>query len=363
MNIGIVGGGQLARMLALAGIPLGVRCTVLDPAPDACAGVAARLLRGAYDNPEGLATLARECDAVTFDFENVPAGAAHWLAERLPVAPPPQALACAQDRLSEKTLFRELGIDTPAFATVDSLEGLRAAVAQVGLPAILKTRRLGYDGKGQYRLHNDADIGLAWEALGGVPLILESLVLFQREISLLAARGRDDALAFYPLVENRHREGILRLSLAPHDAPALEKAAREAVAALLRRLDYVGVLAVEFFVHRDRLLANEMAPRVHNSGHWTIEGAETSQFENHLRAVAELPLGDTGVHGHSAMVNCIGAFPELSRSLALGAHVHDYGKASRPGRKVGHLTLRADDRRALEAGLAPLLALVAETGG
>jgi 5-(carboxyamino)imidazole ribonucleotide synthase len=336
---------------------------VLDPAPDACAGAAARLIQGAYDDPDGLATLARDCEAVTFDFENVPADAAHWLAERLPVAPPPQALACAQDRLGEKTLFRELGIDTPAFASVDSLDGLRTAVAQVGLPAILKTRRLGYDGKGQYRLHDEADIVPAWEALGGVPLILESLVPFQREVSLLAARGRDDAVAFYPLVENHHREGILRLSLAPCEAPALEASAREAVGALLRRLDYVGVLAVEFFVHRDRLLANEMAPRVHNSGHWTIEGAETSQFENHLRAVAGLPLGDTGVRGHSAMVNCIGAFPELSRSLALGAHAHDYGKSPRSGRKVGHLTLRTDDRQALETRLPPLLALVAETGG
>ena len=361
MNLGIVGGGQLARMLALAGVPLGIRCTVLDPAPEACAAVVARHLRGAYDDPERLATLARDCEAVTFDFENVPAEAAHWLAERLPVAPPPQALACAQDRLSEKTLFRELGIDTPAFAHVDSLADLHAAVTDIGLPAILKTRRLGYDGKGQRRLVSEADIVPAWEALGEVPLLLEALVPFQREVSLLAVRDREDNLGFYPLVENHHREGILRLSLAPYDNPALETVAREAVTALLRCLDYVGVLAVEFFVLENRLLANEMAPRVHNSGHWSIEGAETSQFENHLRAVLGLPLGDTATRGHSAMVNCIGGFPPLARALSLGVHAHDYAKAPRPGRKVGHLSLRADTREDLQKRLSPVLALVAET--
>lgn len=362
MRIGIVGGGQLARMLALAGMPLGITCTVLDPAADACAGGVARQLIGAYDDPRGLADLARECQAVTFDFENVPADAAQWLAERLPVAPSPLALATAQDRLNEKTLFRELSIPTPAFATVDSLPALRAAAETIGLPAILKTRRLGYDGKGQRRLDRDADLIPAWEALGGVPLILEALVPFQREVSLLAVRGRDQRLLFYPLVENQHREGILRLSRAPLDAPTLESEARRAVTAILQRLDYVGVLAVEFFVHDNRLLANEMAPRVHNSGHWTIEGTETSQFENHLRAVVGLPLGDTRARGYSAMVNGIGALPPLAEALALGAHVHDYAKAARSGRKVGHYTLWDDDPGRLNERLSPLLALVGSSG-
>lgn len=359
MNVGIVGGGQLARMLALAGYPLNLRFQILDPAADACAGQVATLIQGDYDDEARLERLAAGVEVVTFDFENVPAAAGRALERQVAVFPPAGALAVAQDRLSEKTLFWELGIPTPTFATVDSLEELRGAVLRVELPAVLKTRRLGYDGKGQRVLRAPEDIEPAWRALGGVPLLLEGFVPFEREVSVLAARGRDGETAFYPLVENHHRDGILRLSRAPFPASELEAEGRDYARRLLDRLNYVGLLAVEFFVKDGRLIPNEMAPRVHNSGHWTLEGAETSQFENHLRAILGLPLGPTAAIGHCAMLNCIGDLPELAAVLAVpGAHYHAYGKAPRPGRKVGHITLRADDPGAVEAGLQRLLPLV-----
>ena len=359
MNVGIVGGGQLARMLALAGYPLDLRFQVLDPAADACAGQVATLLRGDYDAEARLEQLADWAEVVTFDFENVPATAALALERQVAVYPPPGALAAAQDRVTEKTLFWELGIPTPTFATVASLKELHGAVARVELPAVLKTRRLGYDGKGQRILRAPEDIEPAWRALGGAPLILESFVPFEREVSVLAVRGRDGATAFYPLVENHHRDGILRLSRAPCPAPDLEWEGLDYARRLLDRLNYVGLLAVEFFVQDGHLTANEIAPRVHNSGHWTIEGAETSQFENHLRAILGLPLGSTAAVGHSAMVNCIGAMADRKAVLAVaGVHYHAYGKAPRPGRKVGHLTLRTDDPSTLAEGLKRLLPLV-----
>ena len=359
MNVGIVGGGQLARMLALAGYPLDLLFQVLDPAADACAGQVAMLLQGDYDAETRLERLAEWAEVVTFDFENVPATAALALERQVAVYPPPGALAAAQDRVTEKTLFWELGIPTPTFATVANLEDLHGAVARVELPAVLKTRRLGYDGKGQRVLRAPEDIEPAWRALGGVPLILERFVPFEREVSVLAARSRDGATAFYPLVENHHRDGILRLSRAPCLAPGLEQAGWDYARRLLDRLRYVGLLAVEFFVQDGQLTANEMAPRVHNSGHWTIEGAETSQFENHLRAILGLPLGSTAAIGHSVMLNCVGTMPDRATALAVaGTHYHAYGKAPRPGRKVGHLTLRADDTETLAKGLKRLLPLL-----
>ncbi|MBL8258857.1 MAG: 5-(carboxyamino)imidazole ribonucleotide synthase [Candidatus Competibacteraceae bacterium] len=359
MKIGIVGGGQLARMLALAGYPLGFEFRILDPAADACAGQVATLVRGEYDDETQLDALADWADVVTFDFENVPASAARALKKTVEVFPPPGALALAQDRLCEKGLFWESDIPVPAFATVDSLEELRDAADKVSLPAVLKTRRLGYDGKGQRVLRAPEDIEPAWRELGGAPLILEGFVPFEREVSALAARGRDGEIAFYPLVENYHREGILRLSRASCPLPELEREGWDYARRLLERLHYVGLLAIEFFVHRGRLIANEMAPRVHNSGHWTIEGAETSQFENHLRAIAGLPLGSAAALGPCAMLNCVGSMPERAAVLAVpGAHYHAYGKASRPGRKVGHITLRAADDGALQTGIERLLPLV-----
>ena len=358
MKVGIVGGGQLARMLALAGYPLGLEFRVLDPAADACAGQVARLIQSHYDDEVHLAELAAWADVVTFDFENVPAAAARILAQQTVVYPPEEALAIAQDRLSEKTLFWELGIPAPTFSTVDSLEELHDAALRVGLPAVLKTRRLGYDGKGQQVLHDAAELEPAWQALGAVPLILEEFVPFEREVSVLAVRGRGGEAAFYPLVDNQHRDGMLRLSQAPFTAPALEQEGFDYARRLLERLNYVGLLAIEFFVKDGHLVVNEMAPRVHNSGHWTLEGAETSQFENHLRAILGLPLGSTAAVGYSAMLNGIGDLPERAAVLATpGAHYHAYGKALRPGRKVGHVTLWATDPGSLPAGLERLQAL------
>lgn len=347
-TVGILGGGQLARMMALAGAPLGLRFLVLDATPDACAGQFAPMLQADYRDRAGLAEFAERVDVATFDFENVPAESARWLAERVPVFPIPRALAVAQDRLAEKTLFRELGIPVPEFATVDSRDELDVALASVGTPCILKTRRLGYDGKGQFRIKSPADADAAWAALGAqadsVGLILEGFVAFQRELSVVAVRGRDGELRAWPLTENWHDHGILSASLAPANAdPALEAQALDAARRVAEALDYVGVFALELFLKDGVLVANEMAPRVHNSGHWTIEGAETSQFQNHLRAVLGLPLGSTRAVGHAVMLNWIGEMPHAAPVLAEACgHWHDYGKSPREGRKVGHATLRAD---------------------
>jgi len=356
-TVGILGGGQLARMLALAGAPLGLRFLVLDAAADACAAQCAPLLRADYHDFDALADFASRVDVATFDFENVPADSARWLAERVPVFPNPRALAVAQDRLAEKSLFRELGIAVPAFADVDSRATLDAAIARIGAPCILKTRRLGYDGKGQFRLRSAADADAAWQALGAqaatVGLILEGFVNFQRELSVVAVRSRSGELRTWPLTENWHDHGILAASLAPAivDAAIAEKAVAHA-RAVAESLDYVGVFALELFLADGELLANEMAPRVHNSGHWTIEGAETSQFENHLRAVLGLPLGSTRMLGHACMLNWIGELPDANAVLADPCgHWHDYGKSPREGRKVGHATLRADTTMELSAAL------------
>ncbi|MBX3727029.1 MAG: 5-(carboxyamino)imidazole ribonucleotide synthase [Xanthomonadales bacterium] len=365
-TLGILGGGQLARMLALAALPLGVRVLVLDQSGDACAGEVATLLEADYTDEAALAEFAQLVDVVTFDFENVPAPSADWLAARVPVFPNPGALATAQDRLSEKTLFRELGLDTAAFAAVDDRAGLDAAVALVGLPAILKTRRLGYDGKGQVRLRAPEDVEAAWQSLGAgrVPLILEAFVPFRRELSVIAVRSRDGEVRTWPLTRNWHEDGILSLSLAPVPAGRdLQDQATAFARKVAQRLDYVGVFALELFEHEGRLLGNEMAPRVHNSGHWTIEGAVTSQFENHLRAVLGLPLGDTSLREPSAMLNFIGALPDRAAGLSVpGLHWHDYGKRERPGRKVGHATLSAPDMDRLLARLEQAATVLGHPG-
>jgi 5-(carboxyamino)imidazole ribonucleotide synthase len=346
-------------MLGLAGARLGLHLRFLDPSPDAPAGRVGELVVGAFDDAALLARFAAGADAVTFEFENFPAESAP---EGL--RPPVGALAAAQDRLEEKRLLRRLGIPTASFAAVGDVAELRAALASVGLPAVLKTRRLGYDGKGQALLRGPGDAGPAWEALGGVPLLLEGLVPFTRELSILAVRGADGDTAFYPLVENEHRDGILRLSLAPAAADGLQREAEALAAALLDELEYVGVLAVELFEHEGRLLASELAPRVHNSGHWTIEGAATSQFENHLRAVLGLPLGSTEAAGAAAMVNLIGHVPPLDELMAVpGARVHVYGKEARPGRKLGHVTLVETDRDGLRPSLERVLSLAAGPTG
>ncbi|MBP9536023.1 MAG: 5-(carboxyamino)imidazole ribonucleotide synthase [Pseudoxanthomonas sp.] len=356
-TVGILGGGQLARMLALSGAPLGLRLLVMDTVADACAGQFAPLLVGDYRDQQALAQFAEKVDVATFDFENVPAESAEWLAARVPVFPSPRALAVAQDRLAEKTLFRELGIPVPEFAAVSDRAGLDAALAAVGTPCILKTRRLGYDGKGQFRIRSLADANAAWEALGAqagkVGLIVEAFVPFERELSVVAVRGRDGEFRTWPLTWNWHVDGVLSASLAPARVePALADTAIAHARRLAERLDYVGVFALELFCRDGVLLANELAPRVHNSGHWTLEGAETSQFQNHLRAVLGLPLGSTAMLGHACMLNWIGAMPEAGPVLAEpGGHWHDYGKEPRAGRKVGHATVRADNALELAAAL------------
>lgn len=315
--VGCIGGGQLGRMLALAGAPLGIRMRFLDPAPDACAGQVGELIVGPYDDERCLAGLAEGAAVVTYEFENVPPEAARLVA----AVPGARALEQGQDRLVEKELFRRLGIDTARFGSL----------AEVGVPALVKSRRLGYDGKGQH----------VAEVIGpiGEGELAEELLAFDRELSVLAVRCRDGDTAFYPVAENEHRGGILAVSRAPaRDAP--QQAAEDIATRLLDELEYVGVLAVELFEVGGRLLANEFAPRVHNTGHWTIDGAVTSQFESHLRAILGLPLGDTSATGQAVMVNLVGSLPPLERLLAIpGAHVHLYGKEPRAGRKLGHVTL------------------------
>ena len=296
-------------------------------------------------------------DVVTYEWEGVPGSAAARLTSRVAVYPPVGALTASQDRLHEKQLFQRLGIPVPAFRAVDGVEDLRRAADEIGLPAVLKTRVGGYDGKGQVVLRELADVAGAWDALGGVPSIFESFLAFERELSVIGVRGAGGETRCWPLVENRHERGILRRSLAPAPGvdPELEARANGFMGKLLDELDYRGVLALEMFQCGDELLANEIAPRVHNSGHWTIEGAETSQFENHIRAVLGWPLGSTDARGVSVMVNCIGSLPEPERVLRVdGAHLHRYGKALRPGRKVGHVTVVAPDRGTLEERLAQL---------
>lgn len=356
-TVGILGGGQLARMMALAGAPLGLRFSVMDTSADACAGQFAPLVVGDYRDQAALAEFAARIDVATFDFENIPAASAQWLSERVPMFPTPRALGTSQDRLAEKTLFRALDIPVPDFVAVATRDELDAAIATVGAPCILKTRRLGYDGKGQYRLRAASDADAAWQALGAqatsVGLILEAFVPFERELSVVAVRGRDGTFATWPLTENWHVDGVLSASLAPASvAPAIEALAVAHARALAEALDYVGVFALELFCRDGVLLANELAPRVHNSGHWTIEGAETSQFANHLRAVLGLPLGATRALGQACMLNWVGEMPPCEAVLAeAGGHWHDYGKQARPGRKVGHATLRSDDTEDLAQAL------------
>jgi 5-(carboxyamino)imidazole ribonucleotide synthase len=360
MRLGILGGGQLGRMLALAAHPLGIECRFLDPKDPRSAGAVGDLLAAPYDDPDALDRFVTGLDAVTYEFENVDVAAAEHLEQRVPVRPGCRALQVAQDRLAEKTFFRDHGIDTAPFAAADSLVELRAAAEEVGLPALVKTRRFGYDGKGQARILGPDDLDRAWDEVGGVPLLVERFIEFERELSILAVRGPAGHVRCWPLVENVHGDGILRHSRAPAPAltPALTGRAEEYARRLLEDLDYVGVLALELFQVGDALLANEMAPRVHNSGHWTIEGAVTSQFENHVRAVLDLPLGETATLGHAAMVNLIGDLPAVAAVLAIPhAHLHLYGKEPRPGRKVGHVTVRHDDPAVVERAVEQLRTL------
>jgi 5-(carboxyamino)imidazole ribonucleotide synthase len=344
-TIGIIGGGQLGRMLAMAAARLGYRTIILEPHADCpAAQLANRQIVAAYDDADGLAELARACDAVTYEFENVPVGAATRLAQDVRVSPPPRALEVSQDRLAEKRFLNGAGIATADFRAVGNDAELASALSDFGGSGVLKTCRMGYDGKGQrvFRDFGGAVDGI-FASMGGVPLILESLVRFEREVSVIAARGLDGSLAAYDPAENVHRDGILHSSTVPAGiAPATVEAAKAAAFAILEALDYVGVIGVELFVLADgTLVANEIAPRVHNSGHWTEAACAISQFEQHIRAIAGLLLGDTRRHSDCVMENLIG--DDVARVPALldeaGLVLHLYGKAeARPGRKMGHFT-------------------------
>jgi 5-(carboxyamino)imidazole ribonucleotide synthase len=346
-TIGILGGGQLGRMLALTAARLGFKCHVFAPSPDAPAfDVVHRVTCADYTDTAALDRFAAEIDVVTYEFENVPAETATFLSARKPVIPDPQVLATIQDRLTEKNFVTHLGIRTARFAAIDSPTELAAALAEIGLPAVLKTRRFGYDGKGQVAIRNGSDLKAAWREIGAQPSILEAFIPFEREVSVVAARARDGSVESFDVIENEHRDHILKLSRVPANIPeSLAVEARRIAAAIASAFDYVGVLAVEMFAVREAngpaLLVNEIAPRVHNSGHWTIDGATVSQFEQHIRAVAGWPLARPLRRGRIEMINLIGTEVEdFAKWLTVpGASVHLYGKAAvRDGRKMGHVT-------------------------
>ena len=343
-TIGILGGGQLGRMLALAAARLGLKCHVFAPNPESTAfNVAHRVTCADYSDMQALDRFADDVDVVTFEFENVPAETAAFLAARVPVRPDPKVLAITQDRLAEKNFVSGLGIATAAFAPVAGASELTAALAKVGAPAVLKTRRFGYDGKGQATVRDAGSVDTARRALGGQPCILEAFVPFACEVSVVAARAHDGSVECFDVTENEHQNHILKLSRVPArvSAPAAQQA-RDIAERIAHEFAYVGVLAVEMFVLRDGVvLVNEIAPRVHNSGHWTLDGASISQFEQHIRAVAGWPLGKPVRHGRVEMINLIGdEVADFRKWLQVpGATVHLYGKAAiRAGRKMGHVT-------------------------
>jgi 5-(carboxyamino)imidazole ribonucleotide synthase len=365
--VAVLGGGQLGWMLGLAGMPLDLRFRFLDPSAEATARTVGELVVGALADDDAVGRAAEDAVVVTYEWEGVPAHTVRALEARgAVVRPGARPLEVAQDRLAEKETFTRLGIGTAPYAAVDDRKGLDDALARIGgPPAILKTRQGGYDGKGQFRIESVADLDVAWDALGGTALIVEAFVAFDRELSVVAVRGAEGDVRAWPLAENRHRDGILRVTRAP--APAVDdatQAAGEEIGRLVADdLGHVGVLAVELFSVGGRLLANELAPRVHNSGHWTIEGAETSQFENHLRAVLGLPLGSTAARAPSAMVNCVGGMPDRHEVLAVpGTHLYDYGKAPRPGRKLGHVTVTAATEHDLTPRVAEIEAIIERAG-
>ncbi len=355
MRIGVIGAGQLGRMLGIAARDLGLECRFIDPSespPAACTGA---VIKKAFDDADALSELAASCDVVTYEFENVPVAALLAIADRVTVYPPPEALRIAQDRLNEKRLFERLDIPVLGYHTVDSLEQLETAVAELGLPLVVKTRRFGYDGKGQIAICEHRHVRSAWNDLRQHPLIAETWVAFDYEVSVIGVRDPAGEIAIWPLTRNEHVDGILRTSRAPVEDPGLFERASDYMHRLLEHLDYVGVLALELFVTGDDLLANEFAPRVHNSGHWTIEGAETSQFTNHLLAITGQAPRSTVCREHAGMINLVGTIPADATDLGVPrAHLHDYDKTPRPGRKLGHITVVAASAKARDERLRQL---------
>lgn len=359
MKIGVLGGGQLARMLALAGYPLGIDVIGYESVSHTCATQVTRVIQGDYTDESALAKFAQSVDCVTFETENLPLSCAQLVARHGKVMPSVDALKITQDRLFEKELLNNLGIATAKFFKVDSWEDLKNALEALGFPGILKTRRSGYDGKGQALIRDWDNAKQAWEQLQGNELIFEAFVKFDYEVSMISVRSVSGEIKFYPLIENQHKDGILRVSKAPLLNELLQNTAEDYALRLIQHFSYVGVMTIEFFVVDGSLIANEIAPRVHNSGHWTIEGAVTSQFENHLRALCDLPLGETKAVGWSAMCNLIGTEPNMADVLRVaGAHYHSYGKEPRQGRKLGHVTLNEENPQLLEVQLNKLMNLL-----
>ncbi len=359
-TVGILGAGQLARMLAQAGRPMGFKFIFLDPAEESCAAAFGEHICADWDDEVALRQLAQRSDVVTFEFENVPDSTARLIESLCPMYPPPRALFKSQDRIREKSMMQELGIPVAPFYAVASRTELIAAVEKIGLPCVLKTRRFGYDGKGQEVLRFEEDMERAWQVLGDYELICEGFVSFDVECSIIAARSTNGETVFWPLTHNLHRDGILMISMAPAFDQGLQEEAEKLLQVLLDHLDYSGVVALELFLKDGDLLANEFAPRVHNSGHWTIDGSHTSQFENHLRAICGLSLGDTGNAYRSLMFNLLGEMPGVASQNAIdqqptsGLHWHDYKKSPRDGRKVGHVTVCAESEAGLKAKSAQL---------
>ena len=362
MRIGIIGAGQLGQMLGFAARAHGHTCFFLDPAARPPAAKVGPVIQAPFDDPVALAVLAEKCDVLTYEFENVPVEAVAQFADAVPIYPPLDALRQAQDRLSEKRLFQSLDIPVPAYLPVDAAADIERAISTVGLPMVIKTRRLGYDGKGQFVLRDAGQANTAWQQLGPAALIAEQWVAFDYEVSAIGVRGVDGNIKTYCLTHNEHAEGILRVSRAPVENDALTGQADDYVCRMLEHLDYVGVLALELFVVDGALLANEFAPRVHNSGHWTIEGAETSQFSNHVLTVAGEPPRSTSNRGHAGMLNLIGSIPAAARQLAAGA-LHDYSKEPRSGRKLGHITVVADTAGDRDRLLGEIGEIVTESDG
>ncbi len=346
LRIGVLGGGQLGRMMALAGYPLNLSFSFFDKAEDCpSAALGARFGDADYSD-ESLQAFIDSADVFTYEFENIPTRWVEAIAARKPVYPGVKSLAVSQNRINEKRLFAELNIPSARFAEIRGEDDLHQAIATLGLPLVVKTVTEGYDGKGQFLLRDAAQVGACWAAIGAsVPLIAEEFIQFKRELSIIAVRGQNGETRFYPLAENHHNHGILSHSIVP--APLLDEntqlTAERYISSILHELGHVGVLTLELFETRNGLLANETAPRVHNSGHWSIEGAHSSQFENHVRAVAGLPLGSTRAEKPSAMINIIGKHPIAADVLRVtDAHLHLYGKSEREGRKLGHITVTAD---------------------
>lgn len=349
MKVGVLGGGQLARMLAIAGAPLGIHLLCYEPVKNTCANDVTRVINGDFADENALTDFATQVDCVTLETENMPLQCAKFVAKHCALMPNELALKITQDRLFEKECLQSLGIQTAPFHAVNNWDDLKHALIEIGYPAILKTRKSGYDGKGQARIKDETSAKCALETLNSNELILEGFVPFEKEVSLISVRAKNGETKFYPLVENEHRDGILYLSKAPFIHDVLQQQAESYAFKLLQHFNYIGVMTIEFFVKDNQLIANEIAPRVHNSGHWTIEGARTSQFENHIRAICNLPLGSTEALGFSAMFNLIGEEPAREKVLSLAnTHYHTYGKAARPGRKLGHVTMNAASREALE---------------